>query len=266
MNYTTDHKKILTMKGLKQPSAIHFPIIILSCCMLFPLYLSAQGQEVDAVYLKSGEIYRGVLEDHDDEDLITLQTLCWNTLVFHRGDVDHISREMVNVPKDGRNVPSSGYFNRTDLGVLIGTGNNEKNTIFSVQMVNGYQISHRFYPGLGVGIGFYEQAVLPLYADLSLQLGRQVISPFVRGSIGYALPVEDPPEAWGVRTKNRGGQMYAAGIGTFIRLNSHNSLSFSLVYRFQSLKSVTTQDWSDDVLNLDKQYNRIALRIGFVFE
>jgi hypothetical protein len=40
----------------------------------------------------------------------------------------------------------------------------------------------------------------------------------------------------------------------------------SLVYRFQSLKSMTTQDWSDETLNLDKRYNRIAFRIGFVFE
>lgn len=240
--------------------------MILLSCLFFPLYLSAQRQEVDAVYLKSGEVYRGVLKDHDDEDLIVLQTLCWNTMVFHSGDVDHISRETVNERKEGWSVPYSGYFNRTDMGVLIGSGNNEKNAIFGVQMVNGYQVGNRFYPGFGIGIEFYEQAVLPLFADMSVQFGRQVISPFVRGSFGYALPVEDPPEAWGVRTKNRGGRMFGVGLGTFIRLNGHNSLSFSLLYRFQSLKSVTTQDWSDEVLNLDKQYNRIALRIGFVFD
>jgi hypothetical protein len=263
MDCTPDQKRTLTMAGMKQPLPIHFLIMLLLRCVLSVPDLAAQKQEVDAVYLKNGEIYRGTIEDQDDEDLIMLQTLCWNTMVFHAGDVDHVSREMVN---EQRHVPSNGYFNRTDMGVLIASGNNEKNAIFSVQMVNGYQFSSRFYPGFGIGIEFYEQAVLPLFADISYHFGSHLLSPFVRGSIGYAMPIEDPPEAWGVRTKNRGGQMVAAGLGSFIRLNGHNSLSLSLEYHFQSLKSVTTQDWSDETLNLDKRYNRIAFRIGFVFE
>ncbi len=228
--------------------------------------LAAQKQEVDVVYLNSGEIYRGTLQHHPDEHLIMLQTLCWNTMIFNTGDVDHIDREMQNTGSPRMHVPSHGYFNRTDLGVLIGTGNNEKNAIFSAQMVNGYAIGSRLYPGLGIGIEFYEQAVVPLFADLTCHIGRNVISPFVRGSIGYSVSVEDPPDIWGVYTNSIGGCMYAAGLGTFIRLNGHNALSLSLVYRFQSLKSVVTQDWNDEVLNLNKQYNRIAFRIGFVFE
>jgi hypothetical protein len=108
--------------------------------------------------------------------------------------------------------------------------------------------------------------VVPLFADMSYHFGRNVMSPFIRGSFGYSVPVEDPPETWGVLTNYNGGFMYAAGLGTFIRLNGQNSLSISMVYRFQSLKSVITQEWNDEVLNLNKQYNRIAFRIGFVFE
>jgi hypothetical protein len=152
------------------------------------------------------------------------------------------------------------------MGVLIGSGNNEKNAVFSTQMVNGYKLDSRLYTGLGIGVEFYEQAVIPVFADVSCHFGRKVFSPFIRGSLGYSWSVEDPPETWGVHTDNQGGYMYAAGLGTFIRLNGHNSLSISLVYRFQSLKSVVSQDWTDEVLNLDKQYNRIAFRIGFVFE
>jgi hypothetical protein len=93
-----------------------------------------------------------------------------------------------------------------------------------------------------------------------------MVSPFVKGSIGYSFPIEDPPETWGVRTNNNGGYMYVLGLGTFVRLNEHNALSISLVYRFQSLKSVISQDWTDEVINLDRQYNRFAFRIGFAFE
>jgi hypothetical protein len=254
------------MERLKQPRSFLHLLLIVLICKFFPGDLSAQRREVDAVYLKSGEIYRGSLQPHEDDNLIRLETLCWNTMIFHAGEVDHIDREMMNIGRQRNYLPSSGYFNRTDLGVLTGSGNNEKNAIFSAQMVNGYKIKSRFYTGLGIGVEFYEQAVIPLFADLTCHLGRKVLSPFLRGSIGYSIPVEDPPETWGVSTNNHGGWMYVGGLGTFIRLNGHNSLSISVVYRFQSLKSVISQDWNDEVLNLNKQYNRLAFRIGFVFE
>jgi len=254
------------MQWLKQPRQAHLFLFIIFFCVFCLPELSAQKQEVDAIYMKNGEIYRGSLLKHPDSNKIMLQTLCWNTMIFNAGDVNHIDREMVNVKNSRMHVPSSGYFNRTDLGVLIGSGNNEKNAIFSAQMVNGYKINSRFYPGIGIGIEFYEQTVVPLFADISCHLGRNVLSPYIRGSIGYSVPVEDPPETWGVSTNNHGGYMYAVGLGTLIRLNGQNSLSLSLAYRFQSLKSVITQDWSEEVLNLNKQYNRIAFRIGFVFE
>jgi hypothetical protein len=266
MDCTLNLKSNEIMKGSKQPRQFQILLLIMSVFVSCLADLDAQKQEVDAVYLKNGEIYLGNLQNHPDQNGIVLRTLCWNTMIFQAWEVDHIERKMVDMENSRMHVPSSGYYNRTDMGILIGTGNNEKNAIFSAQMVNGYKIKSRFYTGLGIGIEFYEQAVVPLFADLSYHFGRNRLSPFVRGSIGYSLPVEDPPEAWGASTDNRGGYMYAAGLGTFIRLNGQNSLLLSLVYRFQSLKSVTTQDWNDEVLNLDKQYNRFAFRIGFVFE
>jgi hypothetical protein len=254
------------MNILKQPRPLQNLVLIAGCCLLFLPDGWAQKQEVDAVYLKNGEIFRGTLLDHQAPGLVQIETLCWNRRVFPAGEVEHIGRETVNLRSGRMKLPSSGYFNRTDLGILIGSGNNEKNAIFSTQMVNGYRINSRFYPGIGLGLEFYEQAVLPLFADLTCVLGRNALAPFVRGSAGYAFPLEDPPETWGVRTNNKGGGLYGAGIGTFIRLNGHNALAISLEYRFQSLKSTTTQDWNDEVLNLEKQYNRMALRVGFLFD
>ncbi len=60
--------------------------------------------------------------------------------------------------------------------------------------------------------------------------------------------------------------MYAAGVGTYIRTGGSSALMISLVYRFQSLKSVYSEEWTGDVLNLEKRFNRIAFRIGFIFD
>ena len=80
------------MERLKQPRLPHFFMLIIFFCISCLNDLSAQKQEVDAVYLKNGEIYRGSLQNHPDENQIMLQTLCWNTMIFNTGEVDHMDR------------------------------------------------------------------------------------------------------------------------------------------------------------------------------
>ena len=108
--------------------------------------------------------------------------------------------------------------------------------------------------------------MVPLYADFTYAITESRVAPFLRGSLGYSVPIEDPPEEWGTRTDNKGGILYAAGVGTNIRTGPSSALTISLVYRFQNLRSVYTENWNDDVLNLERQLNRIALRIGFLFD
>ncbi len=252
----------------KQPLKLQVQILLFLSLLVSGNGLLAQRQDVDAVYLKNGNVYRGLLQNTEAPGMITLETLCSNTLVFSLGDIDHMTRESVRSFKQNSFIPldESGYFNCTDIGVLIGSGNNDKNLVFGVQMVNGYQYKSRLYAGLGAGLEFFEQAYVPLYGDISYVFGNRIIAPFVRGSIGYAVPLEDPEETWGVTIDNTGGYMYALGLGTHFRVNQHNALSVSLVYRFQSLKSIQTQEWNNDRMTLDTQYNRSAIRIGFVFD
>lgn len=230
--------------------------------------VGGQKQEVDAVYLGNGEIYRGWIQEHHNPDLVQLETLCLNTRLFPLSEILRIEKETVKLADFGRFGGASvhGYFNHTDLGFLIGSGNNDKHIVFSVQMVNGYKFRRKYYPGIGTGIEFYEQAHVPVYADFKYVLLDHRVSPFLRGSMGYSISLEDPPEEWGSRTDNHGGILCAAGIGTSIRTGSSSVLAISIVYRFQSLKSTYTAEWNDEILNLEKQYNRLALRIGFIFD
>ncbi len=246
---------------------------------LIPLFLTfvlllvaspARGQkrEVDAVYLNTGEIYRGRIVENIHPDLVQLETLCHDTRLFSKDEILWIQREKIRSNAGGfYDAPSvRGYFNHTDLGFLIGSGNNDRNVIFGFQMINGYKLGKRYYPGIGTGIEFYDQAYVPLFADFKYFLGDQRVSPFLRGKAGYTLPVEDPPEQWGSRTDNRGGLMFCAGAGTSIRTGTSSTLVISLEYRFQNLTSVYTEDWNDEILNLKTQYNRVALRVGFIFD
>ena len=255
------------MKSEKQPFFILLSVFLIFLLAHIPFTANGQKQEVDAIYLNNGEVFRGILQDQLDADIVQLQTLCWNTRLFSKSEINRIEREKVDLSAFGRGAVSpNGYFNRTDIGVLIGSGNNDNNTVFSAQMVNGYKIKGKYFPGVGIGIEFYEHAVIPVFADFSYAFMSHGVSPFVRASFGYSIPVEDSSEQWGAHTDYRGGLLYAAGIGASIHTGPSSALVISLVYRFQSIKSVYTEDWNDDVLNLEKQYNRIAIRIGFMFD
>ena len=242
----------------------------LICTFLFvlhPVVADAQKQEVDAVYLNTGEVFRGTVKDQLNPQVIQLETLCLNTRLFSLDEVSRIEREKIDLTAFSHAAGASarGYFNRTELGALIGTGN-DNNAIFGVRMVNGYKFGGGYHPGIGVGIEFYEQAYIPVFADFTWSLMSNRVSPFLNGSFGYSIPSEDPPDVWGASTENLGGFLYSAGVGTFVRTGPSSALAISVVYRYQSLKSVYTEEWNDDVLNLEKQFNRLALRIGFIFD
>ena len=252
----------------KQPVATFFIILLLILSLSGKNNLQAQKQEVDALHLKSGDIYRGHMQSTGTPGVIVMETLCSNTLQFKMDEIDHLERESIRTGSRNSFLPTneSGYFNRTDLGALIGTGNNDNNLIFGIQMVNGYQLKSRIYPGLGMGLEFFDQAFLPLFGDIVYYIGNRSVAPFVRGSLGYTLPLEDPHQDWGTILDSHGGLMYAVGLGTSIRMSQNNALCISVIYRFQNLRTVQTQDWNDDKVTLDTQYNRIAIRIGFVFD
>jgi hypothetical protein len=265
------------MKSPEQPETCRFNKsfteslfrgILIFLVLSVPQWVGGQKQEVDAVYLENGEIYRGRIQEHHDPDLVQLETLCLNTRLFPLSEILRIEKETVKLADFGGFGGASvhGYFNHTDLGFLIGSGNNEKDVVFSVQMVNGYKFRRKYYPGIGTGIEFYEQAYVPVYADFKYVLLNHRVSPFLRGSAGYSISLEDPSEEWGSRTDNHGGILYAAGIGTTIRTGSSSVLVISIVYRFQSLRSTYTEEWNEEILNLEKQFNRLAFRIGFIFD
>lgn len=248
--------------------AIFFRLPLALLWMLCLLPLNGQKQEVDVVHLINGEAYRGRILDQPDPEIVQLETLCLNTRIFKLGDIRYTDREEINLTTYlyGAKKPPRGYFNRTDLGVLVGSGQNQQNAILSIQMVNGYRFGSRFYPGIGAGIEFYEQAYVPLFADFGLSLTRGRVSPVFRASAGFAVSLEDPPETWGSRTDNRGGPLCGLGLGTSIRTGASSAFVVSLVYRFQSLHYVYTEDWNEDVLNLERRFNRIAIRLGFMFD
>jgi hypothetical protein len=238
---------------------------------LLPAFIAdAQKYLVDVITLNNGNIYKGLIVEQPDSDIIRLNTFCHSTLNFSLNEIASVSSEKLNLRRSGMELPFSfepkGYINITDFGVLTATGNNNQNAIFSVASFNGYSFASRFIAGAGIGIELFETVMLPLYADTRVILAKSRITPFALLKSGYTFAMEDPEGYWGESYDSHGGFMLGAGVGTFIWVSDRSSFEINLLYRFQSIRTERTYEWSGETSMITTRYNRLELRFGLLFQ
>lgn len=260
------------MNRQKQPLFIILLISVIALLISFTPH-SAMAQRVrlsDAVTLKNGSIIRGSFVELNDSSKVGIETPCRSLWVFNKDEVESVN---FNLPSSGSyrmgkpvTARASGYANITETGLLFGSGNNEKNTVFSVLMTNGYKFRNRFIAGLGLGLEFFEQAQLPLFAEARYVLSNQNIAPVLILKGGYSFMLEDPRDDSWYKYDGKGGYLCEAGLGVHFRLNQHNLLSVGLLYRYQDNTIVHTDTWYQDRVWVTKKYNRLAFRIGIAFD
>jgi hypothetical protein len=255
--------------SLKQPGIKTF-FTVLFWTVLAVCNSHAQKYTVDVITLQNGDIYRGIIAEQPDSQLIRINTLCHNTLNFNKDEIISITSEKINLRRSGLKIPfhyeSGGYVNITDFGLLIATGNNSQNAIFSVSTMNGYAFSSRFITGAGTGIELYETLMMPLYADARIILLKSRLTPFVGLKTGYSFSLEDPPSNWGETYNVKGGFCWGLGAGILIWSSDRSAFEINLSYHYQAIHSETTYDWSNTTSYYTTKYNRLELRFGFLFQ
>ena len=250
--------------GATQPVyKIIFPFILLNIACI--AIISAQN-DVDVLYLENGNVIRGHLIDQPDSSVFRIETLCHNIFQFKIDEITSVRQEVLQTRKNKYFAPKeTGYSNITDFGLLIATGYNEKNVIFSIISTHNYTFSKGLAAGAGFGLELFEQLTVPLYASFTWQINAQKLSPFTTIRAGYSFAVGDPEYMWDYSIDATGGFMWAAGLGTKIWLSYRNALVISLLYRYQGIHSIRTREWTGETTELLKKYNRLELRFGFQF-
>lgn len=256
-------------RNLKQPVIKSF-LAGLTLITLVAFNINAQKYTVDVITLQNGDIYRGIIVEQQDSQIVRINTLCHSTLNFNVNDITSIASEEVNLRRSGIKLPfhyeSRGYVNITDFGLLIGTGNDSQNAIFSVSSVNGYTFSSRFITGAGIGIELFETLMMPLYADARVIILKGRITPYAGLKAGYSFSLQDPAAGWGETYDTQGGFTWGAGAGIFIWSSDRSSFELNLSYRYQAIHSETTYEWSETTSYYTTIYNRLELRLGFLFQ
>lgn len=226
------------------------------------LAISLRAQEQDVVYLKNGSILYGKLLEVTPGDKVRLEIVGNNQLVFRFDEIEKISYAEQSAPT------KSAFFENIRLSADIHfLGGSSHNAGFAV--TPHYRFPCRFSAGIGTGLESFDYQVMPVFADLSYQLFNRSFSPYLYARSGYTFPLSKAQSDYYSHPEYKGGILAGAGIGLRKEFRNKNALLFSVGYRYQKLRTVTTyQYWYDGQTQTDERIdhlNRINISLGLQF-
>lgn len=233
-------------------------------CLILSGNCKAQGKKEVVVYLKTGEVVFGKIQEKDSLGNYRISNDC-GIRTYQGTEIDHIDRAGLSRP----DLKKNGYYNQTTTALLLGEGKDGFQTIPSLTMVNGWQFNRRIYAGLGLGYEHFDWGVLPLFAETKYMFGYDNIAPFLSFRIGYSFPLEKEfgVSYYGYQTKTCGGILLNPEAGIRIHAGSGNFFILGFGYNYQKLSYKET---SESNYNYDRRYitryNRISVRLGFIFQ
>ncbi len=227
--------------------------------MTFPVFAQKQ---TDVVYLKNGSIIKGNIIDKNNE-ILRIETCCGNIFVFHPDEILNIAQEDF---KPDKTIKEKGYLNFTSLGVLIGTGRNDKEAPFSLIMEHNFRFNKCLALGGLIGVETLNEAVLPIGINVKGML------PFQKGSVayagfsaGYSVSLEKPPADFNI-VKAYGGLLFSPEIGFITPTGSNSSFFMAIGYRYNQL-NYKREDWYyDNPVERKQIYNRLSIKVGICFQ
>ena len=169
------------------------------------------------------------------------------------------------------------YVNMTEVGGLFGrvvydipwsvprTQQVENRLSLTIQTFNGVQVKPRLALGLTTGMDWYNTALLtPIAAWIRYDLAQSKKNVALFGTLdaGYGfnwLHVNNT----GYDTQ--GGIMLNPGVGLKFGFKSGSAMLLSLSYKRQEAKVTKPLGWGEIEKWEDRVYNRMALRLGFLF-
>lgn len=184
--------------------------------------------------------------------------------------------EVVIIVEDSYPKSFTGYFNVTDIGMLIGSPDNQRPAPFSFMTYNGVHATEQTSVAFGLGVEFPSGSYMPLVLDTRYYFRSTNFSPFIQLYGGYALPLDDNynNNIWyDVASSSRpyyddygeykakGGWLVNPGFGIRSLFGENFGIVFSVGYRVQRLYYEAGEDRQREV-----NFNRLAMKIGITFK
>lgn len=153
--------------------------------------------------------------------------------------------------------PTSGFYNRNTLGVLVGTESG-----VSLQLSNGYRFNNQLEVGFGFGYErHYYYNYAPIFIESRYHFGKGNTQPFIGVMGGYMAILNQ-------QSSSGEGYTFGGSIGLTHFFTSHFGVSTSIGYRYLHLnRNEYYYIWNDggNGTTVIQELNRLDVRIGIVF-
>jgi hypothetical protein len=227
------------------------------------------GQETDHIYLKSGSVIRGKIQEIEPMDHVKIEDLCGNIWFYNMSEVEKITSEPFK--NNQRNEKTSigfdaGFVNITSMGFLVGSSFNSQVAPFSLLMVNGYRTPAGLFAGIGTGVEFFSTTYMPFFLDLRYDILGTDVVPYLAAKGGYGLPLASDRTEYDYSYEYFGGPLFGAGVGLKIRTRKHFAWDIELMYRYQETSYTERYEWNNQEYEYTDIFNRIEIRLGFYID
>jgi hypothetical protein len=244
----------------------------------FPVF--AQPQK-GYVYLKNGTILKGKYQYTPDLAKLQIES-AGNLWIFQAGEVDRISSKKTQIDKSISEPDfDSPFYLRSELGVMVGNSENSQAAPFAFSTALNYTIIPKLSAGLGIGLEFLKETYLPAFINIEYKLRDSYSSPYLFLKTGYEIPIEDAnpvynnniqphyyydiipwptPQYYNTELDTKGGYMINPGIGYQHMFSLGFGMSFAFGYQFNRLSYKGENEY-----RLDIDYNRLTIKLGFIF-
>ncbi len=252
------------------------------CLFLLAALLSYSAftqSEKGHVYLKNGNVLKGKFQWLDGFTSLRMES-DGNIWVFKADEIDKVLGKGASRQSRLETIPTpSGVFFRTELGVLAGNSQNSQPTPFSFTGSLNLVLVPRLSFGAGFGAEFLKETYLPAFLNLEYKFRPTWSSPYLFVKGGYLVPLEDSREIYGDvwpayssiwpgpgpvhsfgKLNPEGGILINPGIGYSHLFSPGFGMSVGFGYQFHRLQFTGEKDYQ-----LDIDYNRLTVKLGFIF-
>ena len=219
----------------------------------------------DVIYLKNGSKINGVILQLFPDSIVRIEQVGGSVWVFSMKEISMIAKEE-KIKYKANILEAKGYRFGMDIGLLVGSGDNQNNAPLSLQMLHSYHLTTASSIGIGIGLEFFHTTQTPIFVDLRHYFNRKYYAPFCFLQSGGMIPISTKAtDESGYIFKAKPGFMLNSGIGFLFPMNEKTALSISLSYRYQELKFARDNSQLPDYMRIEKM-NRFNIRFGFILQ
>lgn len=252
-------------------------LVLLFLAFIMAFNVFAQSEK-GYVYLKNGSVLKGKYAYLENDQKVKIES-SGNIWIFNMNEIDSISKKRIRTLDDAeKTLSSSKFFYRTELGVLVGSSENSQTAPFSMSASANYILYSRLSAGLGLGVEFFNETYMPVFANFEYRLKESSSAPYAFLKVGYQVPLEEsnaiyydvypiwssvapwPGEYSQEGFDTKGGFLINPGVGYQQMFSQGFGMSFAVGYQFHRLNYEGENDYS-----LDVDYNRLTIKVGIIF-